>query len=247
MATYEPHWNLSQYHCPFCSTPHPLDLITFVAECCTMDTFRQEMLQAWPSPFNVTTAVWWESQDVTNRRHFVRTLVPKSLAPLFLTPPANKILAEHKADLRIALGHRRSAVTTVLKKTHSRLHSHPPPLPPPPVFDNLWGTPFAVYSTSRAPSPPKPATYSPPPLPSSVKRRTTTSKRPADQPNTQGQNTKRCRKTTQQPPTSIPRLNRRQKHTPSTRGTQKITSFLQFCPPSRHAPPPPPPSLSRIV
>ena len=58
MATYEPHSNLYHYNCPFCPTPHPLDPVTFVAECCTMDTFRQEMFQAWPSPFKVITAVW---------------------------------------------------------------------------------------------------------------------------------------------------------------------------------------------
>ena len=64
MASFEPHWNLSQFICPLWSAPHPLDPITFVAECSTMDSFHHEMFQAWPSPFNIITAAWWESQDL---------------------------------------------------------------------------------------------------------------------------------------------------------------------------------------
>ena len=33
------------------------------------------------------TAVWWETQDVTNRRHFIRSLVPNALADTLFTPP----------------------------------------------------------------------------------------------------------------------------------------------------------------
>ena len=37
-------------------------------------------------PFRVITAVWWETKDVTNRRHFIRTLVARSLADMLWTP-----------------------------------------------------------------------------------------------------------------------------------------------------------------
>ena len=115
----------------------------FVPKSCTMDHFRQKMFQAWPSPYNVIIAVWLESQDFTNRRHYARTLVPKGLASLLLTPPAGKTLAEHKEDLLSALRHRRSALTTVLNKTLSHLHNHPLPLPrPPPCVQQPLGNPF---------------------------------------------------------------------------------------------------------
>ena len=68
-----------------------------------MDSFRQPMFQACPPPFDVITAVWWETQEVTNRRHFIRTLVPRSLADMLSTLPVGKCLAEHKEDLRHAL------------------------------------------------------------------------------------------------------------------------------------------------
>ena len=102
MATYEPHRNFAQFG-PVCSQSHPLDPITFTSEFASMDPLRQGMFQACPPPFDVITAVWWETKDVTNRRHFILSLVPNSLADMLSTPPVENCLAEHKEDLHHAL------------------------------------------------------------------------------------------------------------------------------------------------
>ena len=137
MNTYEPHWNLSSYVCPHCSSMHPLDPITFTAECLTMDSVRQEMFQAWPSLFDVMVAVWWEKQDVTDRRNFIRTLVPNSLAHMLLTLPAGKLFAEHRGDVKQALSRRRTPLRDTLHKILNHLSNHPLLLPrPAPLADN---------------------------------------------------------------------------------------------------------------
>ena len=92
MSTYEPQWNLAHYLCPVCSQKHPMDPITFTAECPSMDLLRQRMFNAWPPRFDLITTLWWEAEDVTNRRHFIRTLVPHSLADMLASPPSWEVL-----------------------------------------------------------------------------------------------------------------------------------------------------------
>ena len=188
MSTYEPHWNLAQYLCPVCLQHHPLNPITFTSECCSMDPLRQCMLQACPPRFDVITAVSWETQDVINRRHFICSLVPPSLADMFSTHPVGRCLAEHKEDLRPALVKRRPALTNILHEILNHLREHQPPLSrPPSVSLNPWGVPQAVYSTTRHPPPNVSHQYlPPPPLPASVSEKQKPSKKtghpPSDPP-----------------------------------------------------------------
>ena len=132
-----------------------------------MDPFRQRMFQACPPPFHVITAVWWGTQDITNRRHFVLSLVLPSLAYVPSTPPVRKCLTEHEEDLRHTLVKRRPALTNILHKILDHLCEHTPPLfRTPLVTINPWGVPQALYSTTRDPSPGQPPIPSPSPPPS---------------------------------------------------------------------------------
>ena len=46
MDTYEPHWNSAQYLSPVCLQNHPLDPISSISECPSMDPTCQRMFQA---------------------------------------------------------------------------------------------------------------------------------------------------------------------------------------------------------
>ena len=128
MSTYEPHWNLAQYICPVCSQNHPLDPINFTSECPSMDPLRQRMFLAWPPLFDVITAVWWETQDVTNRRVFIRSLVPNSLADMLSTPRLESAWLNTRSHAPVK---RRPALTNILHEILDHLREHPLPLPRP--------------------------------------------------------------------------------------------------------------------
>ena len=108
MATYEPLWCLAEYLCPVGSENHPLDPITFTSECPPMCPLRQRMFQEWPPPFDVLTAVWWETQDVTN-----------TLADML--PPGWKVL-----------GRTEGGPTSRPREATTSPHQHPPGNPGSP-------------------------------------------------------------------------------------------------------------------
>ena len=112
------------------------------------------------------TAVCWETQYVINRRHFIRSLVPNSLADMLSTPSVGRCLAEHKEDLRHALVKGQPALTNILHKILDHLREHPPPLPCPTQSPSIPGeSPRPSIAPPGSP-PQKPATSTSPLPPS---------------------------------------------------------------------------------
>ena len=161
---YQPHFILNTYLCPLCDHHHPLDPITFVAECHTTNTIRQNVFNTRSGHFRTTIITWWPTASKGDRNNFIRTPIPNTLSNQLRTPPPNTTYYSNTKSLHQALKQRQKPLTTLLNETKQWLIDNPicnlHQLSPTST-SNPSNEPLSIYSTSSTfphllhfPSPP---------------------------------------------------------------------------------------------
>ena len=144
---YQPHFILNNYLCPLCNHHHPLDPITFIAECHTTNTVRHKFFNTWSGHFHNTIITWWTTASKGDRRNFIRTLIPNTLS----TPPPNTTYHSNTKSVHQALKQRQKPLTTLLNETKQRLIDNPISNLHhliPTSTSNPWNERLSIYSTS---------------------------------------------------------------------------------------------------
>ena len=165
MSGCSPFWDLSHRQCPVCPKCHPLDIVSSMAFCDDLSSFRERMAYAW-GPVLGPVAIRWLGQPRTKGglRNFAQTLVPKSLYDALMDSSV------HRDALRDALKPRRSALTSIIESAGFYRRDHPmPDSLPPPLSTNTFFKSEGPYSTTDRPPPRRDPIYHPsPPLPPQV-------------------------------------------------------------------------------
>ena len=134
------------------------------------------MIRAWTPPFTAMVRDWWVSASRVERRHFGRTLVPKTLMAKFKSHPWDS--KEHfRSSLKHALACSRESLNETIFDTFAPMRATPVVGCPTARVEvltqvNQWAGDFGTFSTTRKILEDAPPTYSPPaPLPLKVTRK----------------------------------------------------------------------------
>ena len=165
-AGYSYFTDVNDYHCHICADGHPMDVASQVALCDRFREWQEKHIAAWPPPFRHEARLWWELASRVERRHFMMTLVPKSLYARFkgMEWPS---LEAFKSSFCGALRFRRKVLNKLVGETANFVRDtpcHGPYLPRrPPLRRNKWGGPFGLFSTTSSVTTFVEPTYHPPP------------------------------------------------------------------------------------
>jgi len=161
--------DLNQYSCHICDSFHSMDPTSSAAFCQRFENHRAALFSAWGPNFTETAKSWWATAKDAEKRHFVRTLVPKSLHETFSKLPWQDN-ASFKTALTLALKTRRNLLTGIVTEWFQYMRNHPMMGPHLPTLQQhkigfSKNNPYST-SSSRELLPP---VYKPPdPVPSEV-------------------------------------------------------------------------------
>ena len=148
------HFNeLNDYHCHLCDHPHPRDPASQLALCSRFSTVIDQMIKSWSPPFTAMAREWWDTADRVQKRHFGRTLVPRSLMDRFKSYPWDS--RDHfRTSLGQELASRREALNLVVYDAFSLMRDTPiiggpTPAINLPLRENRWAGEFGDFSTTR--------------------------------------------------------------------------------------------------
>ena len=167
LATGYSHFtDVNDYHCHICTDGHPMDVASQLALCDRFKEWQDKHIAAWPHPFRQETRLWWELASRVERRHFMRTLVPKSLYARFKGLGWSSVEA-FKSNFFDALRSRRKVLNNLVGETADFVRGTPCHGPyqkgRPPLRKNKWGGPFGLFSTTSGGTTFAEPAYRPPP------------------------------------------------------------------------------------
>ena len=161
--------DLNQYSCHICNSFHSMDPTSAAAFCQRFADQRAALFSAWGPTFAESTKTWWSTAEHADKRHFVRTLVPKSLHEAFSKLPWEDT-SSFKTALNLALKIRRDRLTRLITEWFQFMRNHPMMGPHPPTLQQhkLSFSKNNPYSTSSSRELVPPVYKPPDPVPSRV-------------------------------------------------------------------------------
>ena len=153
--------NLHNYQGICCSQPHAHDALSCIAHCPKVEHPAQAFVAAWPTPFTLTTQQWWPVAHIGKCRHFIRTVVPKSVWHSLSVPKQGIIKLPRMLLLGQALinrrpGNKRAIYSALEWFGHHPLHWAPIKMTFPLSPRNPSRMKYGPFSTSSSPPAPPP-------------------------------------------------------------------------------------------